>query len=132
MTTVILGFGTTEKEYEHTVINAISSWLVDALRESEDGFITEEKKKEIELYVGNLGKESRIESEKHDKEDTPPARYSSFYSTCTFGVCDVVIVLKFYHINRQHPFSPDGWALLVEKNFVHVSTTDLPSCSPTE
>jgi len=38
-------------------------------------------------------------------QEEAPERYTKFY------ILDNKI--KFYHINRRHPFSPDGWALMI-------------------
>ena len=53
-----------------------------------------------------VSKAWNAEREKYDKMSRreAPERYTTFY------VYDDAI--HFCHINRRHPFSPDGWALL--------------------
>jgi len=84
---IILGFGCQEERERARVIEAL------------DG-LTDEKDIHMALRPWN---EKAKEYDKMPRE-TAPERYTSisFYDG----------KLHFSHINRQHPFSPDGWALL--------------------
>lgn len=81
---IALGFGITEKNVEANVLKRIKN--------GED--------------IESIRKEYKEIAEKYDKmnREEAPERYSYFYN---YGGS-----LKFHHINRQHPFSPDGWGLL--------------------
>lgn len=86
---VILGFGCTEEEQRNVIKEAIKANGLEVTKK--------EFKVRAEIY------------DKQSKEDAPE-RYTYFYAY------DNKII--FFHINRRHALSPDGWGLLrVEEEF---------------
>ena len=73
------------------------------------GSTEEQERSRIKEHLATKGetKEWNDRADKYDKmpKDEAPERYTRFY------IYDESI--KFHHINRRHPFSPDGWALMV-------------------
>ena len=86
---IVLGFGRTEEEQRNIIKERIKETGLEATNK--------EFKDRAEIY------------DKQSKEEAPE-RYTYFYAY------DNKII--FFHINRRHAFSPDGWALLrVEEDF---------------
>jgi len=85
---IIFGFGSTEEKVRTKVKEAILGMSTD---------------EEIDDFI----KRWNEDADKFDKmpKDTAPERYTRlfFYDE----------KIHFHHINRRHPFSPDGCALLV-------------------
>jgi len=87
---IVLGFGSVEQHTEREIINAFAAGGPEAL------------------------KTWNAVADVYDKlpRGTAPQRYSRvFYYDGR---------LHFHHVNREHPFSPDGWALLQTERSVHI------------
>jgi len=84
---IILGFGSIEERVRHQV--------KDALR----GMSEDEVHRWIEQW-----------NQSADKYDVMPRDKAPERYTRIFFFDDI---LRFHHINRRHPFSPDGWAVLI-------------------
>ncbi len=108
---MILGFGAIE---ERTALSIIEE-CAEVIKNTDKNH-----KKEIDKVQK---KYSDLEKKyKTMDKNKVPERYSHFYYTYYEmypGNCAVRIT--FHHINRQHPFSSDGWALLVTEWFLSVS-----------
>lgn len=106
---MILGFGSIEKENANQIISECSAALkADSLR----GIATVQEK-------------YRAEGEKFKNmtREEAPERYSYFWAMCHEVYSGRFFVeFTIHHINRRHPFSPDGWALLVTKWVLSVDT----------
>lgn len=99
---IVFGFGIIEEE---TAISII--------RECAEAIKNTDKNHKKELYEVEKKYYALGEKYKTMKKDEAPERYSYFYSSYYEmfpGNC--VIVFQFHHINRRHPFSGDGWAML--------------------
>lgn len=85
---IIFGFGVTEEGVRAAVKNA----LISALLEKKD--------------VATVLRQWNDKADEYDKmpRGTAPERYTRIYFYEN--------AIHFHHINREHPFSPDGWALL--------------------
>jgi len=85
---IALGFGCVEEEEQQR----IKRFLIRSLLEGKS--------------VYDVSAAWNVERKPYDKmsRDEAPERYTTFY------VYDNEI--HYHHINRRHPFSPDGWALL--------------------
>lgn len=79
---IILGFGSIEEQVRAEVKKALHEEGVEALKRWND------------------------KADEYDKlpRESAPERYTRIYFYDN--------TIHFHHINRQHPFSPDGWALL--------------------
>lgn len=99
---VVLGFGDTELENARSIIDQCIALIKEGqpvYRAVESVRLTYNEKKE------KNDKLTRTES---------PQRYTYFY----FFYNEIFegkynVEFTFHHINRNHPFSPDGWALWV-------------------
>lgn len=94
---IILGFGTGEIEEATRIINE----CVDAFKAGgEDGL------ERVQEKYQDLANQYKI--------GPHPERYSLFWSVCyeLFSGSRWLITFSFHHINRNHPMSPDGWAML--------------------
>lgn len=99
---MILGFGSQEEKTAIDIINECAEVLTGK---------EEYNKKQLDKIKS---KYSEIE-EKYKKmsRNDVPERYSYFYyNYYEMYTGNIIVKFKFHHINRQHPFSPDGWALL--------------------
>lgn len=85
---IVLGFGSTEAQKE----KLIRKEVLKALLFNDD--------------VQSVAKKWKSQAEIYDKmpREEAPERYTYFYFYDN--------AIHFHHINRRHPFSPDGWALL--------------------
>jgi hypothetical protein len=85
---IVLGFGAVEERTR----NEIKKLLIDKATTMHEAYL--------------ISKEWNENNKKFDvmKREDAPERYTNFY------VYDGKI--KYNHINRRHPFSPDGWALM--------------------
>ncbi len=79
---LVFGFGCTEEQVRHEVKEALASEGREALKRWND---------------------KANEYDKLSRQDAPE-RY-----TRVFCYGNKIV---FFHINRRHPFSPDGWALM--------------------
>ena len=85
---IILGFGSRERQVQQDVKQAV----MDGVRAGRD--------------VGDILQKWNDEADAYDKcaQEAAPERYTSIWY---YGDA-----LHFHHVNRRHPFSPDGWAAL--------------------
>jgi len=88
---IILGFGSTEREEQQKVKEA----LVAGWREG--------------IPARDVLDRWNTQADRYDKmpRGQAPSRYTRIYFFEHEGT------LRFHHVNRDHAFSPDGWALLV-------------------
>ncbi len=86
---IILGFGCVEEQVGRDVKNALVEGLANG--QTADSVLSKWNSK----------------ADEYDKlpRETAPERYTRVWHYDD--------ALHFHHINRQHPFSPDGWACLV-------------------
>ncbi len=99
---MILGFGDTETK---TAISIIEECISKRNRNKE--IFEQEIKKIKDKYYD-------LQEQYNDKStDDVPERYSYFWFS-VYKIYDgyFIITFWFHHINRRHPFSADGWALL--------------------
>jgi hypothetical protein len=115
---IAIGFGTTEQTYEAELEKRIRDEV--ASRISESPFIFScEFTASIELWLYDLSLASREEADNYKTGDHPD-RYSYFYDTTLGDASYLVFILRFHHINRRHPCSPDGWALMQTERVFYI------------
>jgi len=96
-----VGFGNTEIK---TAIKIIEECVA---KKNKNKKLFEQKIKKIKKKYDNLAEEY-----KNKNANEAPERYSYFWFSL-YGIYDgYFITFLFHHINRRHPFSEDGWALL--------------------
>ena len=110
---MILGFGTTETTFEQ----AFAADLYRVISEANKG----EEIAAAEAFI-------KRHDEMCDVEDKKPRgeckqRYAAVICSITernyFGFN---IFMRFVHVNRDHPMSPDGWASLTAKGILMIDT----------
>jgi hypothetical protein len=127
---VILGFGSTETEFEAAEEAAFIERVTQTYAKQTSGYFTDEFVKAVETWVEDRAKELRAVAKSYEKAETFPDRYSYYYPYIAQSASDIVLIANFQHINRRHALSPDGWALMQNKRLFHVSSVELPSPSP--
>lgn len=111
---IIFGFGVTEEETARQIIKECA----DAI-EATDKDHKNAVEKVYEKY-SDLDKKY-----KPMKSSDAPERYSYFfYSYYEMYPGNCVVKFSFHHINRQHPFSDDGWAMLATEWILAVDRDD--------
>ena len=112
---MILGFGTTETTFEQ----AFAADIYRVIREANKG----EEIAAVEAFAERHNAESDAEDKKPRGECKQ--RYTSVYCWTTepkyFGFN---VAIRFIHVNRDHPFSPDGVAALGTKGILAISRRD--------
>ncbi len=91
---IILGFGNSETKTARTIIQECLAGI----------------KKTGHNAIKPIEKKNHKTCDEYDKmnRSNAPERYSRFWAFESGGF----VKFSFHHINRRHPFSPDGWALL--------------------
>ncbi len=99
----VLGFGSTEIQVEDDVVNA----LIAARPTTHEA-------------LHNVLRPWNTKAKENDAlpRGEAPERYTSIYF--------YEDMLHFHHVNRNHPFSPDGWALLQTEKHFHLFPEDSP------
>ena len=97
---MILGFGIQEEKAARQIIQE----CIDNITSNND----------LCSAVETVHISAKTRAEKYDKQDrhTAPERYTYFYY---FLPCKTLVEFTMFHINRNHAFSQDGWALLQTK-----------------
>lgn len=122
---MILGFGSTEAEFETREIQAFVDRVKERFVALDLPYFTDEFVKEIEAWTETRGEEYRGTAEGHREAETFPDRYSSFYPYIASSASLIAAVFKFSHYNRRHALSPDGWALMSTVQCGHVLSADI-------
>ncbi len=123
---LILGFGSTETAFEAAEENAFNRAVLEMFRESgEAHFFTPEVIEKVGKWLDKRAREYRAKDVEYKTATDFPERYSYYYPHVLGDASHIVAVVSFSHINRRHPMSPDGWALLSTKRCFCVGWTDL-------
>lgn len=95
---LILGFGSTEIDTARKILKECYA------------AIEKDRKKPAKDAVGAVKSAHKKQCEEYDKQNRSdaPERYSYFWA----HESGEYFRFNFHHINRRHPMSPDGWALL--------------------
>lgn len=98
---MLIGFGSTEMK---TAMNIIEE-CISKRDKNKDKF--EKELKKIKKKYDDLSEEY-----KNKNANDVPERYSYFWYS-VYKIYNIYfITFDFHHINRRHPFSPDGWAMI--------------------
>ena len=107
-----LGFGIVEQNVERDEGERVNEFLRSRFSAETDPWFTQEIVDELSIRLA----ERKLELDELDKKYKDATDYPERYSTFSYRVLtngsDLVVVFRFSHINRRHPMSPDGWALL--------------------
>tara|TARA_Y100000310_G_scaffold291014_2_gene318630 strand:- start:5042 stop:5422 length:381 start_codon:yes stop_codon:yes gene_type:complete len=122
----ILGFGSTETEFENKEIKAFLDHVRSRYSELEPSFMSEKAfLDDIRGWLDKRADKYHAKAEEFRKAAEYPSRYSHFYPHITSSASAIVAIFKFSHINRRHAMSPDGWAMLQNERTAHLFTHDI-------
>lgn len=111
---MIIGFGATEIAEANKIINECYE-------------ATQSNPNDVEASIKSITQKYMTEGERYKKmqRDEAPERYTYFWATSN-KVYDGKYFIEFtmHHINRQHGFSPDGWALWVTHWILNICPVD--------
>lgn len=119
---MIIGFGKTEIDNEVKELTEVFE-IIKPLIEKKQFFYYDDKLIElIKKAVNKRQKELMDIGEKYKKEDraTVPERYFYYWANCIATSSKIIICFSFHHINRNHAFSPDGWAMWARKGMLEI------------
>lgn len=129
MSSIILGFGKNETDAESKEFDVMRSIVEEAYQASDNElYFSDDFQTAVKEGVAKRFKELKDfddEISKNHYKDAPE-RYHYIYPTVLFGTSDVMIGVKFHHINTRHPMSPDGVALLQTKEVFWFDYWDMP------
>lgn len=110
---MIIGFGKTEVEREQQIANEITAKFSEMYDKSKCTYFTDALVKDFKEWLDKYSEKFYLQADSYKKlsSDKVPQRYSRFWSWVTNDATYVYIRLNFFHINRQHPLSPDGWGM---------------------
>lgn len=113
---IILGFGSTEQEFEQQEKNFVYDFLKEKSAKVNrwDFIFSDEVVAELKNELEKRYNHYMSLNEKYDTGEKPE-RYSYFYYDILWNVCKLVVVFDFSHINTRHPLSPDGMAMMQNK-----------------
>lgn len=116
---MIIGFGSTEKQVEEAEATEFRIYCSDLYKEMNCIYVTDEFVKKVTEWIQDRAEKSRERADKFKTDPNHPERYSSYYIRVVHGASDVVAIASFMHINRRHPMSPDGWAVMCTTALFH-------------
>ena len=120
---IIFGFGQTEEQQREKTFNDIANIIKKIIKKYKNPngfFFTEEMFKEFKEKFEKYTEQNKDEYnnfEKKPKSKRPNRYYHiSYGQRITYDLDCIFVAIKFWHINCNHPFSPDGIALLSIKD----------------
>lgn len=115
MSSIALGFGSTETDRENKTMLEIQELVADILKEHNHArydFFSDVEQIAIEEAVRELSAKSYLGYEAADKAKVRPERYGRFSVSQAFSGWNYFVRCEWFHINSRHPMSPDGMALI--------------------
>ena len=108
----IVGFGVAEDRAENEEFDRIKEFAEAEYIRLGCEYVTDELAKSVERFVRERDAELKAIADGYTTAETYLTRYSYFWPTVLHDASHIVCILRFSHINRRHPFSPDGWAMI--------------------
>jgi hypothetical protein len=113
---IVLGFGSTETEFEEQERKFVEDYLEANKHKEEDTTdwytFKDECVEGLKKALKERSDEYRRQSDEYKTATDYPERYSYYYFTILHNWSYVAVIFKFGHINRRHALSPDGWAAM--------------------
>jgi hypothetical protein len=100
---MIFGFGTTESESARRIIGECEMAIVAAPDNIDEAIAG------VRRGYSKAGDRYKV----MDRENAPERYTYFFYNFVPIYKGRYLVEFTMHHINRRHPFSPDGWALMV-------------------
>jgi len=122
---LVIGFGSTEKEFEAAEEAAIREHIEGRFRELGLRYFTDEFAEEIRSWLCERAIAYQVKGDEYKRADEYPDRYSYYWATLLSDASHMVPVLSIHHVNRRHGLSPDGWALMRTKLLFDVVSYEL-------
>lgn len=119
-----IGFGQTEIDNETKELKEVFKIIEPLVEKREFGYFDSKLIEIIKNAVKKRQNEIRDITKKYDEQDREiaPSRYYYYWASCITSASQIIIAFSFHHINRNHAFSPDGWALLQRKIMLEIET----------
>jgi len=122
---MIIGFGSTETQFEENEKKYIRDWVANTLQSQDEKFFDEGFVAGLKELLHARSAEYKANNDVHDNNETdPPARYSKVDYVVMGDSCDLFVGMRFGHTNRRHALSPDGWAYLQTKQALYLRCFD--------
>jgi hypothetical protein len=123
---MMIGFGSTEQDFEAAEKAAIIEYVEKEYRDQELGYFTDEFCKQVSDWLSKRAKSHRDDAEHNRTAPDYPIRYSRYWSHVVSDASYIVPILRFHHINRKHALSPDGWGMMATEMVFSICSVDLP------
>lgn len=117
---MIIGFGSTEKNFEDELEEKIRKHVIDEHVKESHQYFSEDFLIRMRNEINTLSADSLKTGEKYKIATDYPDRYSYFWGNVLSDACCIVFILTFHHINRRHAFSSDGWAMMKNERVFYV------------
>jgi hypothetical protein len=121
---LVIGFGSTEEQFEAAEEATIREHIVERAKEREASHFSDQFIGEIRKWIGERSDELRALDRSYKTTEIYPDRYGYYSSTVIADASHIVVILRFLHTNRRHGLSPDGWACLQTKRVFYVDKWD--------
>lgn len=129
--TFVLGFGSTEQEFERQEETAIREYIEERYVALGLDYFTDVFVKEITAWVKARGEAYKARDAEYKTAADYPSRYSSYWSSVLSDASHIVVILSVFHTNRRHAMSPDGWACMITKPVFLFENLDMPRAERT-
>ena len=121
----ILGFGKAEEDFERQEFDFVRDFVtkkVENFKGLEYEFtFNAELVSELKASLSEREREYRRLDKEYKVSETYPDRYSRYWFNIVYDACDLCVVFHFFHTNRKHWLSPDGWAALTADKVCHIN-----------
>jgi len=125
MTCVIIGFGKKEEDFEEQELDFVEQFLRDKFNACKYKFnFSDELVIELKSKLTERQEHYDKLSKQYETATDFPERYTTYSFDILTDRADLCVIFKFSHINRRHPMSPDGWALMETKRIYHADIRD--------
>jgi hypothetical protein len=99
--------------------------VADLFSNESDDFFSTPFNRAVVTWLDKLGHGHRDAAKQHETDPAHPERYSYFWPYVVADANYIVFIIKFSHINRRHPASQDGWAMMQTERLFYISPSDL-------
>jgi len=123
---IAIGFGSTEKSFEDAEEQAFREYAMTEFKAQGLNYFTKDFFQTLNKWLQDRTSSLKEAANVHDKEDSPPPRYSYYRAYLIDDANYMIAVAKFMHINRRHALSPDGWGLMQTERLFKVALSEIP------
>lgn len=121
---IVLGFGSTEEEFEKQEMDFVHSFLQKEAELTNDFVFSDDLLVRLEHALKERAEEYRRLDGEYKNAEVYPNRYSTYYVYLTANATLLCVQFIFGHTNRKHPMSPDGWAYMQTTRYFNADYND--------